>query len=438
MHDGIGVSGHRARNYPSGEIPMSFLKLFSGPSPEKMELKGDGLAEAGLWGQATLEYERALGKLEKQSNPSPDVMKQLTGKITRAREYLAGEHQRTAENLIEGGNLDEAKELIILASKLTEDARLSEILEYQLQRIAVLQKEAELEELVDEFYGLADADDAEPSHDATDDEYFFALCGTLPPKVQEAYLGYGENFKSGFIALNEGDFPTAADYLSSAMAENPELDSYIPLELAAAYLHLGKSAEAEALLESVLRYHPDALPAYHLLCEVYWEQHNFQQVAPLLASVPAEQANSLAVMLLKGETYYQAGDFDGARDFFHGFIDTHGWNDTIARALARTYEAAGALDKARDLYRELMNRCTSCRTRIDPEIKHKYAELSYSAGNCNTETLELYLSLTREIPENAAAYYERISQIYSAQGNKAEANRFRSFAKRAQAGKDSA
>jgi tetratricopeptide (TPR) repeat protein len=412
---------------------MSFLKLFSGPSPEKLEQKGDALAEARLWGQAALEYERALEKLEKRPDPSPEYLKQIAGKITRARESLAAEHQQTAENLIDGGNFDEARDLITLAGKLSIDSRLSALLVHQLQRMEALQKEAEQKELVDEFYGLADADEEEPSHEATEDEYFFALCGTLPPKVQDAYLSYGENFKSGFISLNEGDFQTAADYLSSAMKENPEPDSYIPMELAATYLHLGKPVEAETLLKPVLQHHPDALPAYHLLCEIYWERKDFQQVATLLAAIPEEQADSLAVVLLKGETHYQAGDFEAAAGCYHDFLDTHGWNDTIARALARTYEAAGALEKARDLYKELMNRCNSCRTRIDPEIKHKYAELSYSAGIYNTETLELYLSLAREIPGNAAGYYEKISQIYTAHGNKVEANRFQSFAKRARA-----
>jgi tetratricopeptide (TPR) repeat protein len=307
------------------------------------------------------------------------------------------------------------------------------MLEQQLQKIEVFQKQSEPETPLDDYYGLADTDEDTAPHDASDDEYFFALCGTLPPEVQEAYLSYGENFQSGLIALNEGKFQAAADSLALAMTENPDPESYIPMELAAAYLHLEKPAEAEALLEPVLRHHPDALPAYHLLCEIYWERKDFQKIATLLAAVPKEQANSLAVALLKGETHARAGNFEAAIDFYQDFFNTHGWNDSMARALAKTFEAAGSPDKARDLYKELMNRCNSCRTRIDPEIKHKYAELSYLAGLYNTETLELYLSLAREIPENAAGYYDRISHIYTAHGNKLEANRFRSFAKRAQA-----
>lgn len=412
---------------------MSFLSLFSGPSPEKLEQKGDALAETRQWGQAALSYERALEKLEKRSEPSPDHLKRIAGKISIAKESLAAEHLSAAENLIDGGSFDDARDLIALAGALTGDPRLMVLLEHQLQKIEMLQIKDEQEPPVDEFYGLADTEDDEPAYDVSDDEYFFALCGTLPPGVQEAYLSYGEKFQSGFVALNKGDFQTAMDDLSRAMIDNPSPESYIPMELAAAYRHLGKSAEAEALLTPVLRHHPDALPAYQLLCELYWEQKNFEKVATLIASVPRELANSLAVALLKGETHAQGGDFEAAIAFYQDFIDTHGWNDTIARALAKTLETAGAPDKARYLYKELMNRCNSCRTRIDPEIKHKYAELSYAAGIRDTEILELYLSLAREIPENAAGYYETISRIYAVHGNQVEAKRFRSFAKMAQA-----
>jgi hypothetical protein len=38
--------------------------------------------------------------------------------------------------------------------------------------------------------------------------------------------------------------------------------------------------------------------------------------------------------------------------------------------------------------------------------------------------LELYLKLVQEDPERAAEYHQKISRIYSALGNEAEARRF--------------
>ena len=79
----------------------------------------------------------------------------------------------------------------------------------------------------------------------------------------------------------------------------------------------------------------------------------------------------------------------------------------------------------------MMKRCSGCGSRVDPEIKQKYADLSFAAGEHTTQLLELYLSLAREVPQNAAGCYEKVSRIYGSQGNATEERRFRSFAARA-------
>ena len=172
------------------------------------------------------------------------------------------------------------------------------------------------------------------------------------------------------------------------------------------------------------------------MCDIYWEQQDFAKIDALLASVPDELADSMAVVLLKGETLYQAGRFTDARDFYLGILDTYGWRDTIAGELAKTYEALNEPARARAMYKDILDSCNSCRTRAHPMVKHKYAELSFAAGIHDTDLLELYLSLAREIPDNAAEYFGRISRIYTARGNTTEAARFRSFSKRAEAERD--
>jgi len=413
---------------------MSLLKLFSGPSPEKLEQKGDALFEAGLWGRAKLEYERALHKLEKQTGQENDHQKQLAAKILKTREALARDHRQTAENLIDGGYFDDAKDMLALAMEVTADEPFRQELEQHLKELEAQQRQKPDAASPDPFYGLAaDDDDDEPPPASSEDEYFFALLSTLPDEVQDAYLEYGEDFKIGYIALNNGDFQEAASSLSRAMEENPGPESYIPLELAAAYLNLDRSTEAQNLLENFLEHHPEALPAYQLLCEIYWEQKNFHQADILLESVPHEFAESLAIVLLKGETIFQAGNFEATGDYYHGVLDTYGWDDTVARELAKACEAQGEPDRARDIYREIMDRCNSCHSRIDPVVKHKYAELCFAAGMTGTDILEMYLSLAREIPGNAAHYFDRVSRIYTDQGNASEAERFRAFSARSQA-----
>lgn len=407
---------------------MSILKLFSGKTPEEHEQKGDELFSVDLWGKAKVEYERALDKLEKTSPHNYELKTRLQEKMNQAKEALALGHKQNADDLMESGFYDDARELYALSRELTEDSMLKNDLEIKLKELDFQLDKTLREELPDFDYETPETE--EPEFPEEGDEYFRALCGTLPMDVQKDYLSYGNNFKKGYMALNRGDFATAADYLSRVMEEDPSADSYVPLELATAYLNLGKHSEAQQLLEAFIESRPQALPAYQLLCEIFWERKAFDQAEALLASVPEELTESVAVFILKGETHYHAGNFADAKDFYRNFMATYGWNELVARALAKTHEAMNELANARNVYREIMDQCRSCHARLDPFIKQRYADLCFDSGMYNNEILELYLSLAQEIPANATDYFEKVSRIYTAQGNEGEARRFRAIAEK--------
>ena len=407
---------------------MSILKLFSGKTPEEHEQKGDELFSVDLWGKAKVEYERALDKLEKTSPHNYELKTRLQEKMNQAKEALALGHKQNADDLMESGFYDDARELYALSRELTEDSMLKNDLEIKLKELDFQLDKTLREELPDFDYETPETE--EPEFPEEGDEYFRALCGTLPMDVQKDYLSYGNNFKKGYMALNRGDFATAADYLSRVMEEDPSADSYVPLELATAYLNLGKHSEAQQLLEAFIESRPQALPAYQLLCEIFWERKAFDQAEALLASVPEELTESVAVFILKGETHYHAGNFADAKDFYRNFMATYGWNELVARALAKTHEAMNELANARNVYREIMDQCRSCHARLDPFIKQRYADLCFDSGMYNTEILELYLSLAQEIPANATDYFEKVSRICTAQGNEGEARRFRAIAEK--------
>jgi tetratricopeptide (TPR) repeat protein len=413
---------------------MSLLKLFSGPSPKKLEEKGDALFAAGHWGQAKLAYEGALDKRQKRSDQDIDDRHRLSQKIKEAVNALAREHRQTAQNLIEGGYDDEARALLTLAMEVTADPQFKAELDAQLH---ALTSPRNLPNDGEPMMPTVSSEEIDPLFDeAAEDDYFQALCGTLPQEARDAYLAYGKDFKSGYIALNRGDFQAAAESLSRALEQNPQPESYIPLELASAKLNLDRPAEARELLEIFLKYHPHALPAYQLLCDIYWEEEDFDRVGALLASLPEDLAESVAAVLLKGETLMRAGRHADARNFYRQFLTVYGWNDDVARELSKAHEALGESAEARTLCREIIGRCDSCSARVDPVIRHRYAELSFVDGLYTTEILEMYLALAREIPENAAGYFDRVSRIYAAQGNPTEAERFLSFARRAAAERD--
>ena len=407
---------------------MSILKLFSGKTPEEHEQKGDELFSFDLWGKAKIEYERALDKLAKTSPQNDELKTRLQEKIHQTKEALALGHEQNADDLIESGFYDDARELYILAQELTKNPQQKKDLEIKLKDLD-FQLDRTLEEDLPNLD--VEAQEAqEPEFPEQEEEYFRALCGTLPNEVQKDYLSYGDNFKNGYLALNRGDFAVAADYLSRAMQETPSADSYIPLELATAYLNLGKHAEAQQLLEAFLEKQPQALPAYQLLCEIFWERKEFYQADTLLSSVPAELTDSIAVYILKGETLFHAGNFSAAKEFYRNFLESYGWNELVARALAKTHEAMNELANARNVYRQIMDQCSSCHARLDPFIKQRYADLCFDSGMYTAEILELYLSLAQEVPGNATDYFEKVSRIYTALGNEGEARRFRAIAEK--------
>lgn len=413
---------------------MAWFNLFSGPTAEQLERKGDALGASGFWGEAKLKYEGARRKLDAATDPDQMGRRRLDEKIADSRENLAHTHHRNAAQLMESGHFEEAMDLVALALELTGDAALKATLADLHRTIGVARTEKNRPAFPDlEKEWELDEDDQAVQ---APDEQFRALCGTLPDPVRRAYMGYGADFKIGYLALNNGDFETAERYLSRALDSEGAADSYIPLELASACLHLDRPEQARQLLEVLLDHHPDALPAYQVLCEIYWEQEAFDQADALLAAVPGALAASRAVFILKGETLFQAGRFDDARTFYGDFLSTYGWDEIIAGALARTHEALDEKDHALGMYRKIMDRCTGCHSRVDPLVKEKVADLSFDAGHLNTSTLELYLSLAQERPQKAFSYYARVSRIYHTLGNETEARRFSTLADRVAPGRD--
>jgi tetratricopeptide (TPR) repeat protein len=138
----------------------------------------------------------------------------------------------------------------------------------------------------------------------------------------------------------------------------------------------------------------------------------------------------MGVYLLRGETLFYSGRYAAAQAFYTEILDRYGWSEPIAKALAQAFEARGELENARNMFSEIMAQCQGCGARIDPFVKHKYAELSYATGRYTTDILELFLSLAQQVPEKAPVYYQCVSRIYEAQGNAEEAQRFQQISEK--------
>jgi tetratricopeptide (TPR) repeat protein len=415
---------------------MGLLNIFKGKSPQEFEEKGDSYAQFSAWGKAKIEYEKALGKLDKNSLQYNELEKRLSEKIQNTKESLAHEHKNTATELLEAEFFDDARQYINLALELTSDARLID----ELENLSEKMKQGVSKGFQQEFAEFKvfddDPEESPVADEPVNDEYFQALIARLPDDVQESYMQYGKDFQDGYTALNQGEFDQAISGLTKAMEANPDPDSFIPLELATAYVNLEKFTQARPLLEQFLQHHPEVLPAYQLLCEIFWERSEFEKADALLSSIPQQLAESVAVHVLRGETLYHAQKYTEAKKYYQEFMKNYGWNEAIARALAKTHETLKEKANARRIYREIIDQCQSCHTRVDPSVKQKYADLCFSSGLFSTEVLELYLSLAQEDPVSAAENYQKISKIYAQQGNHEEAQRFELLSEKYQVGQE--
>ena len=405
---------------------MKFSHLFTGKPYHEIEKKADALLEMGEYGFAKLEYEKALLKLEKKTPEAPGAKGHIEAKIVKCRDALALEHKKTAENLTESGLHEEAEDLLKLALELVQDEQLTVEIEEQLKGVKAHFISHDASGMPDS--GETFEDTGELATQESREEYFTALINTLPGVEQEIYLGYGDSFREGYVKLNQGYFEDAVKLLTHALETESSSVGFIRLELAAAHLNLGHDSEGCALLEDFLNDHPESLRAYPPLCEIYWQNKQFDEAQKLLMNCPESLRNSPVIHLLTGETLFHAGQYHDAESHYRGYLDSRGPDEAIALALAKTFEALGSKEKALKQYSEIINRCQGCGNRIDPLIKQKYADISLETGDHSIDILELYLSLVQEIPENSTDNYQKISMIYELNGNEEEARRFSSFA----------
>ncbi|MCJ7683871.1 MAG: tetratricopeptide repeat protein [Desulfobacteraceae bacterium] len=409
---------------------MKFSHFFTGKPYHEIEKNADALLRIGEYGSAKLEYEKALFKLAKKTSEAPEAKDHIEEKIAKCKDALALEHKKAAENLTETGHYEEAEEILQLALELVQNKQLAVEIEERLRRVKD-------HFIPHETSGMSPPEEASEEarefvYQESGEEYFTALISTLPKTEQKIYLGYKDPFREGYVKLNQGYFEDAATLLSQALEANSPSGSFIQLELATAHLNLGNDSEGSFLLKGFLKDYPESLRAYQPLCEIYWQNEQFDKAQQLLLNCPEPLRDSPVIHLLIGETLFRAGQYHDAESHYLDYLDSHGSDEAIAVALAKTFEALGSKEKARKQYSEIINRCQGCGNRIDPLIKQKYADISLETGDHSTNILELYLGLVQEVPENCTDYYQKISMIYELNGNGNEARRFRSFAEQSQ------
>jgi len=168
---------------------MGLLNLIFGKSYEDHERAGDTFFRDRVWGQAKIEYETALYKLEKNTSHRKEDIKRLQEKFGHAREALSFSHKQGGEEMMESGSFENARALLALALELTQNPDLARELKGLVKKAddeILLEKQKE----TGNFAGHGE-DTETLSETEEGDDYFIVLCSTLPPHIQNRYMEYG-------------------------------------------------------------------------------------------------------------------------------------------------------------------------------------------------------------------------------------------------------
>jgi tetratricopeptide (TPR) repeat protein len=407
---------------------MGIFSFLTGKAPEEMELVGDKFYKAGEFGAAKIEYEKAVNKAENNCPEKENLINRLYEKITDSKEALAKSHQQNSEHLIESDNYDEAIDLLELALELTQNDNLKQDVQNTLKKLHQAFTSSDPEDSKIFMSGAEPFPTAEETDD--NEEYFLILCNALPEDVRKKYRSYDQSFRQGYIALNNGDFQLAVDKFTDSIKASDDEQPLILLELSTALVNLGQFDRARDLLEDFIEennLNASEVRAYQMLCDIYWVMGNHESAVILPDQCPSPVKETFPIQMLLGETCFQMERYTEAESLFIACEKKFGQNEMITRSLAKIYEAMGNLEKARDIYAQILNGCTKCGVRTDPFIKRRYADLCFDCNERSTQLLELYLSIVQEDPDNKEDYYKKIVELHNALGNKKEAARYQSF-----------
>jgi tetratricopeptide (TPR) repeat protein len=121
-------------------------------------------------------------------------------------------------------------------------------------------------------------------------------------------------FRDGTNALYQGKYDEAAGLLGQAVAMDRSKSSY-RMHLARAYGYAGKSREAEALLEEILKQTPDHVEAGQILGEMYAHRQDWKKVTATLEPLLKYRHDYTTYHLL-ADARFNLNEMEPARGYY--------------------------------------------------------------------------------------------------------------------------
>lgn len=397
---------------------MGLFDKLLGRTWRKFQDKGDSLRDAGELGLALQEYRAAGSRFDGTDEEAAALEERIKG----VRATLRKQHLERFEQLKGGEAVDRAHDALdsALSHSLT-DAEKEEVeaLRATISRgikLKTPQRDDEDRLLPDEA-------------SAPGQEAFIALLGGLPEKQADHYEALGEPFRSGWIALHQGEIETALSKLEEALEAHPD-DAYVQTELGRAHLAAGKGERAFELIDKAHAQRSDDVYIKLQLAQAGWMLKKFDVAEAALQAAHDLDEDNDVVLLAIGQHGLLSGDYASGIDAMEYLMGkARQVPPAFMRILGQLYEASGNLDGAVESYEAVLKAHwrldeETGRLDFDPIAALSLARIYVTQKRKLDRAIDLLhamLSITRGA--SAASMWTGIARAWQHKGDKAQAHK---------------
>jgi len=395
---------------------MSFIKkMFGLRSFDELKQSADTLYEAGDFGGAKIEYERAK---ERAKAAGDDARNQVLSRINTCRDKLA---EKRIEKALDFLKMDQLALALSELENAVEIAASDEV----VQRANKMIDEAQRDEIQEEPIEL---------ETQTDEERYAIIAGNWEDEQSEEYENYGSEFVAALLALDDNRVPQAREKLEK-LIEQAEDPHYLYFELGKVRLLDGDLENgAEAMRQFLTRIGPDEggnprLVAHTELARMANEANDFEgAVAQLQAAIEAMPKDPRSYLIM-GNFLRQQSHLEEATEVLKSGVnmmvacDLHpDWR--LIQELGLTFADLGNPQKAIEYLEEVVSMLVA-RQHLDlpPEAATRLAALHEQSGN-KARAADLYSMLAHgSDTDNYFIYYKESGRLLAEIGVSAEARR---------------
>ncbi len=385
-------------------------KLFGGRSVEDRLERAKKLMDAGDFGSAKIELERA------QDRADGETQRAIAERIDECCDAIATQRLREAERLLEQGDMDLAAQELDSALEVARGP----------------ETRASIQVVIDGLEAEDAVERATESDEVSDEERWLLISGGWEEPQAEEYETYGEGFERALLAIHDGH-PEEARPLLERVLQQAEAPRYLWLEIGRARLLTDdREGGREALVEFVESLAEDEigeplLAAYIELARIAHEDEEFEEAMAFYERAVEEFDEDYRPYFAMGVFLRDTGHVEeaiGVLEAGASLMDDLRPDWMLMQELGHAYALAGRVNDAIGQLEAVISFMTA-RTILDfpPRSARKLAELHEQQGKLD-RAADLYAQLARGSDrDNHPLYYKEAGRLLHGLGLDVEAQR---------------